>query len=142
MLSRCSQYWQVVWPLRLQCCAAAFLSDSTNPVNQIIYESATQLAGLFFHSIDLFAQNTLTGCFRTMSKQTPTKSSLSVNPKPQKPQSQRSACTMCPPQFQMKDRMEWNAGNKYKFTVENDLKFASSVLWKQYFKVHVKLCHL
>ena len=77
-----------------------------------------------------------------MSKQPRTKSSLSVNPKPQKPQSQRSACTMCPPQFQMKDRTEWNAGNKYKFTVENDLKFASSVLWKQYFKVHVELCHL
>lgn len=33
-------------------------------------------------------------------------------PNPQKPQSQRSASTMCPPQFQMKARTEWNVGNK------------------------------
>lgn len=44
----------VVWPSRLQCCVLVFLNDSTGPVNQITYQSYSQLAGLVFHSTDLF----------------------------------------------------------------------------------------
>lgn len=75
------------------------------------------MAGLFLHSTDLFDYTEYTDGLPPGYVNTPTTTlpqqprALSVSPKPQKPKSQKSTSTMCPPHIRIKEMSEWRASN-------------------------------